>query len=890
MAKIFRPIRGKEADLLKVMQTSGHDGDIYFAYDTGFIYLIKDGETYTFGGNGTGSGSSFVWADAEEDAEDLTTLWKINEEDDDDVRYTMSVFAIEGSSEENPKYPQKGLLVINSDGRFFRVTGSDAENNLVELNLIAVSGVGGSGGGSGSNVDLTLTMGNELYDGATFLYGQQKDLTLVATSTKDTNVIITVTIDDLEHDKTYETTYPPYKSGKTFVIDAASLPESKNLTITVKVTSSNTTMKPAQRPKRVIPNVKVVKVYLTKYNESAFLPLVKPDNLAGELTLDYIPHGDPSIEETLHVYVDNEELISKSKIIPASYFGTKDTIAIPRQSHGVHNIALKASVVVNGETVYTDPIEFQGAWATEGEDRPIIWLGGYDPLIINYENSYIKYMVYDPVKDRNNLPATVYKYKDGIKLLESEESYKADDWWLWDITSAYTVGQQTFAIVCRGTRVDIPITVTKEGSRDLGLRQAVTLLTNFSAAGRSNSEIKSTRSVWKDTIHDTPATLTGFNWQNNGWRNDGVTINGVDNGTYLSLTNGATVSIPVDSIYLNYDNDFSIEMRFRIRNVQEYSTLVQSLPLYYYYEDSYNEVDENAEFDSSIDYYVKRPDVNIYDKVQITEFEEGVTYYTRTLGAQASEPALKSWIDENHKELVIDQYGSPLMAEDVQKSYKTEEGVICKWMNNNNEGLVIGSQEAYFRSPRGIVSVRYKEDEVINISVVISKSEGLVYIYLNGILSGADSLPSQGGAFRITSPFLFNSKYCDIDLYRFRVFRTGLTMPEVIHNYLSDLHNITLYDQNQLTEARTPTCLSFDLLKEYNENHPGALTMPYAIWTITNASRNEKLPYFKGDACKVDVEFVNPSLDEALENGDIDEFEYYTHCPSYAATGVDIDV
>jgi hypothetical protein len=55
-------------------------------------------------------------------------------------------------------------------------------------------------------------------------------------------------------------------------------------------------------------------------------------------------------------------------------------------------------------------------------------------------------------------------------------------------------------------------------------------------------------------------------------------------------------------------------MRFRIRNVQEYSTLVQSLPLYYYYEDSYNEVEENAEFDSSVDYYVKRPDVNIYDK------------------------------------------------------------------------------------------------------------------------------------------------------------------------------------------------------------------------------------------------------------------------------------
>jgi hypothetical protein len=111
-------------------------------------------------------------------------------------------------------------------------------------------------------------------------------------------------------------------------------------------------------------------------------------------------------------------------------------------------------------------------------------------------------------------------------------------------------------------------------------------------------------------------------------------------------------------------------------------------------------------------------------------------------------------------------------------------------------GLCIGSQEAYFRSPRGIVSVRYKEDEVINISVVVSKDDGLVYIYLNGILSGADSLPAAGGtgAFVIQNNFRINSNYCDVDLYRFRIYQYGLTMPNVIHNYLSDIHNIALYD------------------------------------------------------------------------------------------------
>jgi hypothetical protein len=66
--------------------------------------------------------------------------------------------------------------------------------------------------------------------------------------------------------------------------------------------------------------------------------------------------------------------------------------------------------------------------------------------------------------------------------------------------------------------------------------------------------------------------------------------------------------------------------------------------------------------------------------------------------------------------------------------------------------------------------------------------------------------------------------------------------------------------------------------------------MPYAVWKIKDSNRDEKLPYFKGDGCKVDITFVNPSLDRALETGEIDEWYYYTHSPSFIATDVDIDV
>lgn len=891
MAIKFVPVRGKDAEIRKIPITNGN---VYFAYDTGYIYLDKDDQRHTLGGSGTG-GASFVWADAEEDVD----LFKVSL-DDDNPAYTMSVFAIEGSTQADPRYPQNDLLVINSDGHFFRVTGSDANHNLVLLDSIAVAG---TGGGSATSGDLFLTLGNELYEGAVFLYGQSKNISMVATSTKDPTVKIFISAKDENTGAVYEFPGPGESysavSNKTFNFDTSLLPESSNLTITISITSSNTTMKQSQRPKRIIERVKVVKIGLNKFDEDAYLPLVKASDPRGELNIDFIPYGDGSFEETLHVYIDEEEYLAGRKAIPSTDLGVKNTIAIPRQSHGAHTISLAVSVNVNNETSYSDRINYEGAWASAGEETPIIWIGNYDPLVVNYETSYIKYMVYDPVQEANDSAAIIFLYKDNAKIMEIQSNYNATDWLSWDITNTYEVGSQVFSIACKNAMVDVTVDVTEVGARKLGLTETPYLMVNMTSAGRSNSEIKATREVWENSIPDEngiykKATLTGFNWQNNGWRRDPVTSSGVDNGTYLSLTNGASVSIPVDSLYLNYDKNYSIELRFRVRNVQEYSTLVQALPLYFYENDVYNKVDEDASFDEGTTYYILRDGTEsdpIYDPVVISEFDSEVTYYTRTgLGTKSESSALKTWIDEHNKQLIYDEYGSPIMDDNVVKSYKTEEGVICKWLNDNNEGFVIGSQETYFRSPRGIVNVRYKEDEVINLSCIISKDEGLVYIYLNGILSGADALPTQGGAFRITSPFEFNSNYCDIDLYRFRIYSTGLTMPNVIRNYLSDMHSTKLYDQNQLTQERTATSLDYDLLVDYNNNHPGELTMPYAVWTITNPSRAEKLPFFKGDKCKVDIEFVNPCLDEALENGEIDEWFYYTHSPSFKATSVDIDV
>jgi hypothetical protein len=160
--------------------------------------------------------------------------------------------------------------------------------------------------------------------------------------------------------------------------------------------------------------------------------------------------------------------------------------------------------------------------------------------------------------------------------------YSTTNWLSWDISSIYEVGHNIFSIVCRGARKDIIVDVTEEGSRDLSLAKKDSLLENFTAAGRSSLEVKSSRGVWKDLINEAPATLTNFNWQNNGWKKDIVVGDAVDSGTYLSVANGAQLSFPMPSLRLNFDRDYTIEARFRIKNVQKYSTLITTLPKYFY--------------------------------------------------------------------------------------------------------------------------------------------------------------------------------------------------------------------------------------------------------------------------------------------------------------------
>jgi hypothetical protein len=90
-------------------------------------------------------------------------------------------------------------------------------------------------------------------------------------------------------------------------------------------------------------------------------------------------------------------------------------------------------------------------------------------------------------------------------------------------------------------------------------------------------------------------------------------------------------------------------------------------------------------------------------------------------------------------------------------------------------GFCIGPQDAFFSNGTDTVNVNFVENELINLSFVYQQTETIkqLYIYINGCITGVIKSSIENGiTFGINSEnFIFNSEYCDIDLYKLRIYQ-----------------------------------------------------------------------------------------------------------------------
>jgi len=235
----------------------------------------------------------------------------------------------------------------------------------------------------------------------------------------------------------------------------------------------------------------------------------------------------------------------------------------------------------------------------------------------------------------------------------------------------------------------------------------------------------------------------------------------------------------------------------------------------------------------------------------------------------------------------------------IIKTANTEESVFGKYFGNNI-GLCLGTQEAFFKTKNNvIVNGRYKENEKVHVSFVLEQitetnNTPLIYVYINGIMSGIQTYTSNDVFSALENAFIINSDYCDVDLYKMRVYKTALSSADIVHNYIADYADAQLYDMNELLDNNSSLpMIDFEKMLTFNVNNPDNQIMPYAVVSVHGTPATEKddyLPFVKGGKKRLDVDFVNPALDRAYELGEITGAQYLQGCPSFHAENAEFDV
>lgn len=151
--------------------------------------------------------------------------------------------------------------------------------------------------------------------------------------------------------------------------------------------------------------------------------------------------------------------------------------------------------------------------------------------------------------------------------------------------------------------------------------------------------------------------------------------------------------------------------------------------------------------------------------------------------------------------------GKTLEFEFATSSVINDDAVICD-LRNGTTGILITASEASLSSAAGTkVSVKYKSEENIRIAFVVNPSEGvtnkrLVFIYVNGILSGAANYAISDN-FRVTKNLAFvSSAQATIKLKELRFYDSALSSDQVLNNYMLYRDTVSemleVYDRNNI--------------------------------------------------------------------------------------------
>ena len=793
---------------------------------------------------------------------------------------------------DKPRVKESDLIVNIPEGALYKVINVSVSTLFCQR--LSISGSGGGDNPSLPKLRFVKDIVSQLK--GLYVLGEEFTLDVIPHADNDTAVTVTVSLYDETDTSALKTAYYEVKQtvdndfnlqielGTHFIIGSTR--------IDVKLESLNSGSIVNQFQKQ-----QVVQLALEE-SPNFFTEKVGTKNQP----LDFYCMPVGNIEKVLHLTI-NGQVDAQTKSIAADFQNNDLVVRLEKSLlvHGVNYIDAYLTATVNTKTIESNHLTYEVAYAEEGNNNPIIWFMRKPDSVVQYEDMIVEYMVYDPViKESGTM--TIEQLHDGLVVTTLENvQYSQTEGFVWNIAD-YQLGDNYYGISYKGITESFVINVTPS-DRDMDYAYPETVIANLSANGRTNNESLLTRQKWQYTYNEDvyDCLLDNFNWYTNGWNTD-------ENGrSYLKISDGASVRIPlkdpnvIKGIKLDGSGtqSYTFEFRLRIRNITNYDTLIKNITLYK---------------------LVNSPDYVSWDVLKEKADKLGV------------DPDTLIDVDPTFQSQIVK----------VSKEVATEKGICVSYLgeSNNKVGFALGTQESYFGTGQEYVNAKYKEDEIFNISYVVSANANQalskVYIYVNGLLTGITSITQVGSTrgFTIDTPYItINSKYCDVDLYNVRVYNQALDSWYIVKNYLADLRDVQTYDQNQIsTNVNNLTVIDYQKLLSYNQTQtlngkPEYLSMPYMVlqtvdnlgigntYTTDDGTKPSKknsenvvikdindnnLPYAKGKVRYVKVSFRNPALDYAYDSGELEQVakrnnidvdKYYAyHCPSFDAYGGELNV
>ena len=810
--QIFTPVQANEA---KIKDAQFNPGSLYFATDTGKMYLDTNEKRINVGG----AGATIYYSNG--DATEEEDYWLIEK------------LAL---SNQNDVPAIKDILLNEKDGCFYRV--ENIESNYFVCTRIAISGNGNGESITPIQKIPSLFFSKEASQQpiSNIINGSEWIVYFTATSANGADGYpladtLTITWKLFDGDTLYQGSTFPVENNKEYSFDFGPfLRHSTTSTLQLIASGLNHDGSSAMREA----TVSTTQLTLTLDPDFSNTRTFDADEVIFAVT------AEGKIDKKMEVRFDGELIPSLSKTLGPNQ-SWDDDIMIPENlcTHGYHTVRIDLYPIINkvqGKAI--EPIIFEVA-VVNGEDTPIVWLGSYSKTYYTYDSIQIPYLAYDPTSPSEaqiHLYKNYVHYADDIRSVTSRSRFE-----IWEISDIDNEATNHYQIACGNTndkreasRREITFEVLQD-IRDLTVAAKNNLRLNFDPKGRSNSESKSRRAKWSYNTGNTTinAVFDKFNWSNNGWDMDSK------NNTFLRISNGAKFSIPIGITNFS-EQSHTFEIMFKIRNVQNYEGLVKNITRYY------------------LDKEKKDTDDALYAEfTQQKDFDNYDAFLQYKLG-----PAYDN-----------------LEFKEVQKILNTNNAV-CKYCDGSGQnvlGWALGAQDAFFKDGQKAISVSYVDEDLVSLSIVYkydSSGKNMILFYLNGVITGADYTSATAFSIGKENPSIeFNTDFCDIDLYKLRVYNTNLDVNEIVRNYCVDRKDINNFDLIGLAKKNQNTSeyqIQFDKVEQWNADHPNNQTMPYIIFdTSKTPNSNKRLPWSKATSMATTITFVNTQLDQAYANGEL---------------------